>query len=99
MIDAEAPNMPDPVVAHLLRLAHDAAQRGDLTVAEQICTSVVAIDPRQTAAHLFLVTRALDAGDPQRACELSRQALEHSSAAQLHFLHGHALFVRGRMQE
>ncbi|MDB6164378.1 MAG: aspartyl beta-hydroxylase [Xanthomonadaceae bacterium] len=95
MSDASTTRSADPVVSHLLRLAQDAARRGDMAVAEQMCTSILAMDATQAGALQFLVTRALDVGDPQRALALATQGLENSATAKLHFLAGCALEALG----
>jgi aspartate beta-hydroxylase len=100
---------PHPVAAHFFNLAQQAARRGDLEAAEQLCASVLALDPGQTAASQFLISQALDpsnpARSPARALDLSLQALDCARAstgqsviAQLHFLHGCALEALGERE-
>ena len=102
MVDSGPAETPHPIAAHFLRLAQQAARRGDLEAAEQLCASVLALDPGQTAASHFLISQALDpinpARSPARARDLALQALDRAPAsagqgaiAQLHFLHGCAL--------
>ncbi len=104
---ASAPaGAPHPVAAHFFNLAQQAARRGDLEAAGQLCASVLALDPGQTAASQFLISQALDPGNParnpQRARDLALQAIDRAPAsagqaliAQLHFLHACALEAMG----
>lgn len=96
--NATTPGNPDPVVAHLFRLAQQAARDGDLVVAGQLCTSVLALDPAQAGAAHLLISRALAAQDATLARNLARQSLTHAPTAQMHFLHGRALEALGESQ-
>ena len=100
---------PHPVASHFFNLAQQAARRGDLEAAEQLCASVLALDPARTAASHFLISQALAASNPARsparARDLALQALGCAPAsagqgtiAQLHFLHGCASEALGERE-